>query len=178
LAAGRATRFGGGKLEALCAGRPLARWALDAVAGAGLPPGVLVTGPDSGLVADGWQRLINPHPAEGLGTSLALAARTAREQGARAMLVLLADMPLVSADYLRRVAAAPAPAATRQADGRPGVPALLDRAMLERAAGLTGDRGAGPLLAGALLLDAPAGTLFDVDTREDLVEAARVLLSA
>ena len=32
LAAGRGTRFGGGKLEALCAGKPLGRCALDAVA--------------------------------------------------------------------------------------------------------------------------------------------------
>jgi CTP:molybdopterin cytidylyltransferase MocA len=176
LAAGRATRFGGGKLEALCAGRPLARWAIDAVAEADLPPGVLVTGPDSGLVAEGWQRLINPQPGEGLGTSLALAARTAIERGAHTMLVLLADMPLVSAHYLRLLAAAPAPAATRQADGRAGVPALLDRPMLKRAAGLTGDRGAGPLLANAALLDAPPGTLLDVDTRDDLAQAARALL--
>jgi CTP:molybdopterin cytidylyltransferase MocA len=173
LAAGRATRFGGGKLEALCAGKPLARWALDAVAEAGLPPGTLVTGPDSGLMAEGWEYLINPDPAQGLGSSLALAARRALELGVPTMLVLLADMPLLSPAYLRLVAAAPAPAATRQADGRPGVPALLDRALLQRATALTGDRGAGPLLADVRLLDAPRGTLFDVDTREDLAAAAR-----
>ena len=31
LAAGRGKRFGGGKLEATCAGKPLGRWVLDAV---------------------------------------------------------------------------------------------------------------------------------------------------
>ena len=30
LAAGGATRFGGGKLDAQCAGKPLGQWALDA----------------------------------------------------------------------------------------------------------------------------------------------------
>ena len=45
LAAGRGTRFGGGKLEAICAGKPLGRWALDAVAEAGLEPGIVITGP-------------------------------------------------------------------------------------------------------------------------------------
>ena len=43
LAAGRGTRFGGGKLEAMCAGRPLGRWILDAVVEAGLVRGVIVT---------------------------------------------------------------------------------------------------------------------------------------
>lgn len=175
LAAGRATRFGGGKLEAPCAGKPLGRWVLDAVAEAGLSPGVLVTGPGGTIAAESWHLLVNPDPAEGLGSSLAIAAREALERGAGAMLVLLADMPLVSPAYLRLLAAAPAPAASAQADGRPGVPALLDRPLLERAAALTGDRGAGPLLAQARLFDAPPGTLFDVDTREDLAQAARAL---
>src|SRR5690606_40150061 len=48
------------------------------------------------------------------------------------LLVLLADMPLVTAEYLSELAAAPAPAATRQLDGRPGVPALLDRELLRQ----------------------------------------------
>ena len=39
LAAGLGTRFGGGKLEAMCAGRPLGRWAIEAVEAAGLGPG-------------------------------------------------------------------------------------------------------------------------------------------
>jgi CTP:molybdopterin cytidylyltransferase MocA len=175
LAAGRAERFGGGKLEAMCAGKPLGRWALDAVAEAGLKPGMIVTGPEGASFAEGWTRLINPEPEAGLASSLALAARMALAGGFKAMLVLLADMPLVAPGYLRELAAAPAPAATRQPDGRAGVPALLNHALIGKASELTGDRGAAPLLHRARLLDAPAGSLLDVDTPGDLAEAERQL---
>lgn len=178
LAAGRATRFGGGKLEADCAGKPLGRWALDAVEAAGLAPGTIVTGPEGLSFAEGWQRLVNSEPEAGLGSSLALAARTALDAGAEALLVLLADMPLVAPAHLRQFATIPAPVATRHPDGRPGVPVLLDRALIERAATLTGDRGAGPLLAEVTLLDPPAGMLRDVDTPEDLASVERVLREA
>ena len=177
LAAGRATRFGGGKLEAACAGKPLGRWVLDAVDEAGLKAGLIVTGPEGLSFADGWTRLINPAPESGLGSSLALAARLALLGDAETLLVLLADMPLVTAGYLRELAAAPAPAATRQADGKPGVPALLDRKLMRKAERLAGDRGAAPLLRQAPLLDPPAGMLADVDTTHDLAQAERALLT-
>jgi CTP:molybdopterin cytidylyltransferase MocA len=177
LAAGLGSRFGGGKLEAMCAGKPLGQWAIDAVVGAGLGPGAIVTGPEGVSFAQDWRLLVNPAPERGLGSSLALAASAALDAGAPTLLVLLADMPLVSADYLKTLAAAPAPAATRQPDGRPGVPALLDRALIEQAATLKGDRGAGPRLAGAMLLASPEGMLCDVDTPADLKEVERQLES-
>ena len=178
LAAGRGTRFGGGKLEAMCAGKPLGRWVIDAVEGAGLGPGTIVTGPEGVTFAGGWTALVNPAPEAGLGSSLALAARAALDAEAGALLVLLADMPLVRADYLKVLAAASAPTATRQADGRAGVPALLDRGLLERAAMLTGDRGAGPLLTSVTLLDSPMGMLADVDEARDVAAVERVLRQA
>ena len=150
---------------------------LDAVAEAGLPAGVIVTGPEGATFAEGWTRLVNPRPEDGLGSSLALAARDALERGQESLLVLLADMPLVTADYLRELAAFPAPSATRQPDGHAGVPALFDRSLLEQAAVLTGDRGAGPLLRGAMRFDPPAGMLRDVDTPEDLRAVERALTS-
>lgn len=180
LGAGLAERFGGGKLDAPCAGKPLGCWVLEAVRHAGLAPGTLVVGPGSAHFADrsaGWSLLVNPHPEEGLGSSLALAAQQALARGDEAMLVLLADMPLVSADYLRMLGSSPAPAATRYPEGHAGVPAMLDRELLKQATQLTGDRGAGPLLAGAALLNPPPGMLRDVDTPEDLTEAERQLLA-
>lgn len=178
LAAGRGERFGGGKLDATCAGKPLGGWVLDAVADAGLDAGTLVVGPGSVHFADGhpgWKLLVNPHPEEGLGTSLALAAQAALARGDPALLVLLADMPLVTSAYLRRLAATRPPAATGHADDHAGVPALLDRALIEKAATLSGDRGAGPLLETATLLDPPVGMLRDVDTPEDLAEVEQIL---
>ncbi|MEO6042001.1 MAG: NTP transferase domain-containing protein [Croceibacterium sp.] len=169
LAAGRGERFGGGKLEALCAGKPLGRWAIES-AEAAVSAGMIVTGPEGVGFAPGWTALINPHPEHGLGSSLALAAQAALDSGTRALLVLLADMPLVTADYLRELAGAGAPAATRHPDGHAGVPALLDRALLEQAARLVGDHGMGPLLRTANLLNAPPGSLRDVDRPADLAE--------
>jgi molybdenum cofactor cytidylyltransferase len=175
LAAGLGTRFGGGKLEAPCAGKPLGRWALDAAEEAGLGPGLVVTGLGGASFAEGWTKVINPTPDAGLGSSLALAAQLALAGGREKLLVLLADMPLVTPAYLRELAASPAPTATRQPDGRAGVPALLDRKLLRKAARLTGDRGAGSLLGEATLLDPPAGMLRDVDTPQDLAHVERIL---
>jgi len=180
LAAGQGRRFGGGKLEAPCAGKPLGRWALDAVEAAGLDPGTIVTGPEGVSFADGWRAVVNPQPDAGIGTSLALAARAALEHDAASLLVLLADMPLVTAAYLRALARCPPPAATRHPGWSYGVPAVLDRRLIEEAARLTGDRGAGALLTavpGLAHREPPAGMLRDVDTQEELAEVARALAS-
>jgi molybdenum cofactor cytidylyltransferase len=178
LGAGLGTRFGGDKLMAPCAGKPLGRWALDAVAEAGLPPGLIVTGPDGVSFAEGWTKLINPAPDRGLGSSLALAAQLALARRARSLLVLLADMPLVTPAYLRELARSPPPTATRQPDGHGGVPALLNRAQMKKAVTLTGDRGAGPLLRRVRLLDPPPGMLRDVDELPDLAIVERALRQA
>lgn len=177
LAAGRGSRFGGGKLEAACAGKPLGRWALDAAEETGLRPGIVVMGPDGASFARDWTQVLNPDPEAGLGSSLAIAVSMARAGGRTSLLVLLADMPLVAPSHLRDLVARPAPVATRHRDGRPGVPAVLDEDLMSRAAVLTGDRGAAPLLGEAPLIDAPPGSLRDVDTPEDLAEVERVLIA-
>lgn len=179
LAAGSARRFGGGKLDAACAGKPLGRWALDAVAGAGLPAGLVITAGQAAFAEGaGWELLANPAADQGLGTSLALAARTALERDARALLVLLADMPLVDPAFLARLAAAAPPAATAYPDRDIGVPALIGRAQLPALATLTGDRGAGALLAlmdGLTVLEPPDGMVRDVDRPQDLAAVERQL---
>ena len=160
----------------MCAGKPLGRWVIEAAEAAGLGPGTIVTGPDWVTCAGGWTRAVNPDPAAGLGSSLALAARLV-PGGKQALLVLLADMPLVTPAYLRELSNHAAPAATRYPDGNAGVPALLDRKLIDKAARSSGDRGAGPLLRSARLLDPPPGMLRDVDTPEDLAEVEAQLLA-
>ena len=56
LAAGAASRFGGGKLDAMLAGKRVGQWVLDAVAAAGLPPPVLMRDPLPGDVL--WYKLL------------------------------------------------------------------------------------------------------------------------
>lgn len=180
LAAGRASRFGGGKLDADCAGQPLGAWVLDAVNAAGLPAGVIVTGPDTSAFArkSGWELLPNPLADQGLGTSVAVAALEAIRRGAPSLLVLLADMPLLNAGFLGELARTPAPAATRYPSGRPGVPALIGPDLLPLMAGLTGDRGAASVLAGradVILFDPPVGMLADVDTAEQLAQVEALI---
>ena len=177
LAAGGATRFGGGKLDALLAGKAVGQWVLDAVAAAGLEPGVIVVGRDAPAfaAASGWPLIDNANAAQGLGTSLALAATAAK---GRALLVLLADMPLVDPAHLRALLAGGGSAATRYPGGRAGVPALIGPALLAELAGLAGDAGAGALLssrADVALIDPSEGTLLDVDTAADLALAEAVL---
>jgi CTP:molybdopterin cytidylyltransferase MocA len=94
LAAGRGTRFGADKLATPCAGRPLGQWAQAAALGAGLPV-VCVVGPHSALPClAGVERMVNPLADEGLGTSLALAARVAMARGAPCLLVMLPPAPV------------------------------------------------------------------------------------
>ena len=180
LGAGRAARFGADKLVQRCAGRPLGAWALEAALQAGRTQGAPVIWIAGERAPDfvTCEVALHPRAAEGIGTSVALAAACARDRGVRALLILLADMPLVRADLLARLIAAGAPAACRQADGRPGVPALIPASAFPALMALTGDRGAGPVLAamaGLTLLDCAPRQLLDVDRPEALAEAAALL---
>ncbi len=106
LAAGEASRFGGGKLDALLNAKPLGRHALDTALalGAGIP--AIVTGdPPSRFAAEAAQAgeatlIVNPDAKLGLGTSVALAALHAEQSGCGKLLLMLADMPLVREESL------------------------------------------------------------------------------
>jgi CTP:molybdopterin cytidylyltransferase MocA len=183
LAAGAGSRFGGGKLAAPLAGRPLAAWAASAALGAGAER-VLVVVPPGGrelatALPPGPELVVNPRAARGMGTSLAAAASRARELGAAVLVVLLADMPLIGPELVRRVwraaLEAPAGAAAAACGGRRGHPAAFAARWLEELAGLDGDAGARGVLErlGPELALVPAGPecLLDVDTPADLARA-------
>src|SRR5690606_30237965 len=99
---GRASRFGGdpgAKLLAPFRGRPLAVWALEAAAGAGLDQVVVVTGAAdlAPLLPDGVTAVPNPRWADGQATSLAAGVAAAEAAGHDAVVVGLADQPLIPA---------------------------------------------------------------------------------
>lgn len=182
LAAGAGARFDpqayGAKLDAMLAGKPVGQWVLDAVAASGLAPGVIVVGADAPRFAraSGWHLLVNERARDGLGTSLAIAAGAALAQG-RALLVVLADMPLVDPDHLAALAATPQ-AATRYPGGRLGVPALIGPALLPQVTTLAGDSGASALLGASTDVTAitpPECMLIDIDRSDDLLRAANML---
>ena len=175
LAAGRATRFGGGKLDAMLAGKRVGQWVLDALEAAGIAPGVIVTGPSKPDFVEnsGWRLVANPDPQAGLGTSLAIAAHQAEGP----LLVALADMPLVPSSHFTALLQHEC-AATAWRGGKSGVPALFPDAILPELRTLSGDQGAGPLLTAIeelTLVDAPFDALLDIDRPEDLARAETIL---
>lgn len=176
LGAGRASRFGADKLAQPCAGKPLGQWAVEAAARLDLPT-LWIAGEVAPPFVD-CPIAHNRQAAEGIGTSVALAARHAADQGAEALLVMLADMPLVTPALLRRLTAAGAPAACRYPQGHAGIPAIIPASAFAALSGLRGDQGAGAILRdlpGLTLLDCAAHELLDVDTPQALAEAERLL---
>lgn len=107
-----------------------------------------------------------------------IATRFAESLGCDALLITLADMPLVNERLLARVLEAGALAACRHPDGRLGVPALFPRSAFDALKLLVGDRGAGALLArlpDAQPVECDPRDLLDVDRAGDLADAARLL---
>lgn len=181
LAAGRARRFGGGKLDAELAGKPLGRWALDAARGVEHERLAVVATDPAPLFARaaGCELLINRRADQGLGTSVAVAARWAAESGSDALLILLADMPLVSLTTLDKLSEfAGTPAAVAYPGGRPGVPACFPAVLFPALERLTGDAGAAQVLHGlpeVRIVETPESELCDVDRPEALADIARQL---
>ena len=180
LAAGQARRFGGGKLDALCAGRRVGAHVVATVAEAGFAPGVIVV-PAAEVPAfaseSGWTFVENPVAETGLASSVALAAQAALAQR-RALLIVLADMPLVAPAHLGALAEADGLAASDHGAGKPGVPAFVPQALLAELIMLEGEGGAGRWLAGrsdCTLIVPPPASLADVDRSEDLARIEAVL---
>ena len=176
LAAGGAKRFGGGKLDADCAGKPLGRWALDAALGLPHERLAIVVGNPVPKFAQGCEVLVNARATEGLGTSAALAAQWAT--GSDALLILLADMPLVSTATLEKLVQAGGPAAVRYPGDKPGAPACFPAELFAALEALTGDSGAAHVLRGApslMLIQTLPEELRDVDRFEDLADVAAIM---
>jgi molybdenum cofactor cytidylyltransferase len=186
LAAGSASRFGGGKVLADLDGRPLVGHVVDAAREARLAP-IVVVGPPSGALdmADlgDVRRVVNPHPEEGLSGSVRLGLRALGDGGADAVesveaaVILPGDQPRVRAAVILALieAAAGTPDAgfvvPRYAGDGSRNPVLVRRAVWRLADELAGDRGFGPLLAAhrELIREVPVdGDNPDVDTRDDL----------
>lgn len=186
LAAGRSTRMGGpNKLVATLDGVPLVRHAAEAALAADLAEVVVVTGHQAEAVQAALAGLplrfvANPDFAEGLSTSLK-AGLAALPPDIDAAIVMLGDMPRVSADLVRRLAAAYDPAGGRHivvpvAEGRRGNPVLWGRRFFGELSKVTGDQGGRGVLAAspeAIAEVAVEGDAvhLDLDTPEALAAA-------
>jgi molybdenum cofactor cytidylyltransferase len=179
LAAGESKRFGGQKLLASLHERPLLLHALSHAQRACPGRVLLVTGHEAAAVEAASTNLAdtivrNPAYADGIGTSIAAAVR-ACPADADAMVIALADQPLVTAEHYRALIAAWERAeqsivATAFADTF-GPPVLFGRQHFSALAELGDDSGAKHVLmerldSVATLEFGPAAV--DIDTPEDL----------
>jgi len=122
-------------------------------------------------------RITNPAWQTGIASSIRAAVEWARRTGAHALVITLADQPLLEVTHLaalRDAWLAGAPIAASRFAGVVGAPAIFDRSAWDELANLTGDQGAGRLLRDreVVAIDWPAGAL-DVDTDDDVAALLR-----
>ena len=184
LAAGRSQRFGAAdKLSAELAGKPLLHWAADVGRSINAAQHLLVTGPNFAAqdLPSGYGHLVNEAPSEGLASSLRIAA--AHSRNASALLILLGDMPRVTAAHLQAILSLHIAHPDRAIfssipGGSPQPPALFPATLLPVVEAMSGDSGARILATDALFVAADADLLVDVDTPDDLAHCAALLAAA
>lgn len=177
LAAGRSERFGANKLGAPLAGRPLAHHAAAMLSGLGFAHRIAVSGPATPRLAPlGFHCVPLDPPGAPQSRSIALGVTEAARRGARAVLIALADMPLVPARHVTALVEAfeGTPLATL-AGAVPMPPAIFGRAAFPALMALDGDRGARDLLRAADTLALDPALALDIDTPADLAVAERFL---
>lgn len=191
LAAGKSSRMGNAnKLLAPLGGAPMIARVAKAALASRARPVVVVTGHEAEKVAAALAGLAiaivrNPDYALGLSTSLKIGLAALRDTGVGGALVMLGDMPHLTAATLDRLIAAFEQSGGQaicvpEADGARGNPVLWPADLFAAMAGLAGDKGAKELLArhpdGIVPVAAPAGEILaDVDTPADLARARESL---
>ncbi|NML73411.1 NTP transferase domain-containing protein [Rhizobium sp. S-51] len=192
LAAGRASRMGDDgrhKLLSEFDGEPLVRRSARIAREAEAGPVFVVTGHRATEISACLEGLDvtcidNPDYASGMASSLKAGVSAANAGGADGVLVMLADMPGVSAHDLDALVSAFQASGGRAivravADGQRGNPVILPRSTFEAVKTLEGDIGARPIIetAGLPVIDIEIGAAarLDVDTPEAIVAAGGVL---
>ncbi len=183
LAAGTSSRMGRNKLYLELGGKSVLRRAVDAAAAAGLDPILVVLGHEperaqaelKGLDGPTVRTVLNPDYAGGIDTSMR-AGIAAVPESAGGAVVLLADMPFVSAAMIRELVerwrAADAPLAVSRYGEVLAPPMLYGRSLFPELLALDG-AGCGKRVVKrhrdeALEVAWPASALADLDFPEDV----------
>lgn len=173
LAAGRSVRFGAAdKLTQDFLGQPLAFHVVTALEEIPFLGRVAVkSGTALDFAARGYREIHNDRPETGVSSSVRLGVAAARDLGADAVLIALADTPRVTAAHVFRLldAADEANAVVASSDGvKPCPPALFGAGRFEALLKLEGDEGARTLIGAGKHVIAPGHELLDIDRPEDL----------
>ena len=183
LAAGSSTRMGRNKLLLPVGGETLVRRAARAALEAGLDEVVVVLGHEeprarAQLLGLACTPVVNPDHAEGAGTSLRTGVRHASAR-ADAIVVVLADMPFVTAEMIAALAEryrdTRAPLVTSRYGGVQAPPTLYDRALFEELLQVPADGGAKQVVLrhqrDAVAVTWPESALRDIDAPADYERA-------
>lgn len=176
LAAGRSKRFGeADKLTVDLEGTMLGLHATAAIPKALSDHRWVISSKPDHPCVPGWSDAgfdvhDNTRAAEGMGTSVALAARLAIEAKAERLLIALADMPFVPSEHFRDlIEAESATSLTVSQLGKVHMPpAVFGSDYFDNLASLEGDKGAREILSEGTVIDCPPDWLRDIDTPDDL----------
>lgn len=193
LAAGLSSRMGSNKMLFEWNGESVLRGAAKRALAGGLAPLVVVLGHQAETAREKLEGLpcrivINPDYERGINTSLktgiaAVAALPERPQGA---LVMLADMPFVTAEMIAalivRYRSSAAPLVISDYEGVNAPPMLYDRSLFEELGAMSGE-GCGRQVvkrhrSEAEVLPWPAAALADLDVPADYERLAGALKGA
>jgi CTP:molybdopterin cytidylyltransferase MocA len=185
LAAGRSQRLGRPKQLVSLAGEPLVRRIAQVALASDFGATAVVVGchaPEVEAALAGLSLTLLPNPdwEEGMASSIRTAVRWAEAQALGGLVLVTCDQWRLDVAHLTRLKAAVTDGRSLAASkyGRAfGIPAAFGSGWYPRLAGLRGEHGAGPLLAGAAWaqrIDWPAGT-DDLDTEADLARASAQL---
>jgi len=171
LAAGQGRRFGSDKLLTPIDGVPMGLHIAHSLDMFDFVSRFVVCADGSPLAAEfaalGFKLLWNDDPTRGQASSLRIAVRAAEATTARALLVVLADMPFVTPEHLLSIVQVGRFAASH--NGTAAMPpALFPRELWPLLRMAEGDRGARSLLSGAELVHGPPSELRDIDVAADL----------
>jgi CTP:molybdopterin cytidylyltransferase MocA len=183
LAAGASRRLGRPKQLVSVAGQRLVRRMAEVALHSGCQPVAVVLGAHATEVGAAVARLpvvrlLNPAWAEGMGSSVRVAAAWASDAALDALMLVLVDQVRLSRGHLDALRAASDRGqriAASAYQGVLGVPAIFPRRFFPQLQALKGDSGARQLLRGNLPITAvnwPAG-IDDLDRMADLVRIDR-----
>lgn len=183
LAAGQSRRFGEkDKLAAPFRGKLLGHHVCDALEGIAASHRWVITSREDHPCSVGWREagfdiIVNGAAEQGMGSSVALAARQADQAGADALLLCLADMPLVPASHYAALVATlqtsdECDIIASSGGETPMPPACFRSSRFAELMVLQGDSGARHLLQSACVVDCTMELLTDVDDPETLARLA------
>lgn len=188
LAAGKAARMGKAgqhKLLSEFDGVPLVRRSAEVAIASGAAWLIVVTGHRSDEIERALSSLPldivnNPDFASGIASSLIVGMSAQAARKADGVMIMLADMPALTAANLMALMSAFRGASGKAivratSQGRRGNPVILPQFLLPRVLELEGDAGARSVIENSGLaivdVDIGAGAVIDVDTPEEVIAA-------